>query len=159
MRDLSLTRRATAVTVATAVALFLDLLLPWQRAAVQVAGVVDVHSTTSGILTGWGTLAAVFALVIAGLGVRRLRNGSRGRSLGMVVLALGMLVMTGLAVFVGRADVDVAQPALSTTVDATLWAAWTGFGLAVISAAASLVPFVPEARHHARGAAPPRAAA
>jgi hypothetical protein len=43
------------------------------------------------------------------------------------------------------------QTALPVTVDTMLWAAWTGLGLAVISAAA-LVPFMPEAPHRAAGA-------
>lgn len=70
----------------------------------------------------------------------------------MLVLALGMLATTGLAVFVGRAHADVGQSALPVTVDTMLWAAWTGLGLAVISAAAALVPFMPEAPDRAPGA-------
>lgn len=157
MRHPGLTRTATSVAVVTAVALFLDLLLPWQRAGVQVADAVVVRSTTSGIFTGWGTLAAVFALLLAVIGIRRLRRDLPGRSLGMIMVALGMLVGTALAVFVGRADVDVAQSAVSLTVDTTLSAAWTGLGLAVISTVAVLVPLIPAARRHTRGAAPPRA--
>ena len=75
------------------------------------------------------------------------------------MLALGMVATTGLGLLAGHADVEVAQPTVSIVVDTTLWAAWTGLGLALISAVAALVPFVAETRGQAPGAAAPRAPA
>jgi hypothetical protein len=138
------TRTASIVALVASALLVGDLFLGWQRASVEVAGVVDVESTSMG-WSGWGFSVGLLALLIMVVALAQLR-GTRTverHALTAGVLALGLLAATLLAVFSGDATVDVAGVA-AVEVDSTQWPAWAGLVLGVIASVAALVPVVAE---------------
>jgi hypothetical protein len=135
-------RRAAALVAAGAAALLLvDLFLDWQKAAVHVAGVVNVESTASG-WHGWGFLAGIAALVLIALVVTAATPPLFSAGAAFVALAA-----TTLAVFDQSADVPAGP--VATVEESTLWPAWVGFALAMVAFCATLIPLiVPRPRLH-----------
>jgi hypothetical protein len=109
-----------------------DLILDWQKATVEIAGVVDLESATSG-WSGWGVAAGLLAIAVIVLAITRL-------AIGTAVAAAGMLVATVLTAFTG--DADLVPPRVRAEVDTTLWPTWIGLGLAGVTLLAALTPFV-----------------
>ncbi len=128
-------RRAPAqgVALAAALALVADLFAGWRRASVHMAGVFDVHATSSG-WSGWGLVAGVLALAVAGLVFWR------GDRLALLLAGAGTLMATVLAVVTGDAHVHVAGM-MSTAVGGPLWPAWLGLALAAVVAVSSAIAY------------------
>ena len=132
---------ARYVVIVGAFLFVLDLFLDWQKADIDVAGVVSVHAASSG-WAGWGVVAGILAIAVIVAAVTRRAAWTLG-------LAAAMLVATALLAFTG--DADVATGVVGVAVDTTLWPAWVGLVLAAVTTAAAAVPFVP-----ALAATPPR---
>ncbi len=126
-------RLASFAAVGASVLFLLDLFLDWQKAAVQVAGVVNVESTASG-WDGWGVVAGVLALLLVGLAFK-------GLALGAFVAALGMLAATAIGAFTGTASISPPVGPVSV-IESTLWAAWVGLALAACATVATAVPLL-----------------
>ena len=125
---------ARFAAAAAAGLLLVDLFLDWQRAAVRVAGVVEVEATAAG-WHGWGFLAGVLALALMAV---LLTAG--GRSTVSAAVALGMLAATTVAVVTSEPDV-AGGPAASVE-ESTVWPAWLGLVLAAVAFVATLVPLL-----------------
>jgi hypothetical protein len=126
-------RLVSFVAIGASILFLIDLFLDWQKAAVQVAGVVNVESTASG-WDGWGVLAGVLALLVVGLAFK-------GLVLGAFVAALGMLATTAITAFTGTASITPPAGQVSV-VESTLWGAWVGLALAACTAIATAVPLL-----------------
>jgi hypothetical protein len=89
-----------------------------------------------------GRRCGVLAIALLVLGLERTRSATEtpGRALVTAAFALGLLGATALAVFTGEASVQIAP--VDVQVETTLWPAWVGFALAIVVAAAALVPFL-----------------
>jgi hypothetical protein len=125
--------RAAALVAAGASALLLvDLSLDWHKAAVHVAGIVDVEGTSSG-WHGWGFVAGVAALVLVALVAAAATPPVFSAGAAAVALAA-----TSLAVFVGSADLPAGP--VATVEDSTLWPSWLGLVFAAVAFCAALVP-------------------
>ena len=129
-------RLASFAAIGASILFVIDLFLDWQKAAVQVAGVVNVESTASG-WDGWGVVAGVLALLVVGLAFK-------GLVLGAFVAALGMLGATAIAAFTGNASITPPAGQVSV-VASTLWAAWVGLALAACATVATAVPLLGDA--------------
>lgn len=132
--------RAAGLLLVAALLFVADLFLGWQRAGVWIADVVDVHATRSG-WSGWGLVAGILALVISGLAAATLwrRAGPPGVTL---VVAVGLLIATALAIPTAGPGVDVAMPMMTVDAGPARWPAWVGLGLAGLIAVVALWSFV-----------------
>jgi hypothetical protein len=133
--------RVASLVALVASSLFVgDLFLDWQRASVDIAGVIQTESSSMG-WGGWASAAGLFAVLIVIVALRDLggHETTANHVLAVAVLPIGLLVATALAVFTGDANVDVAN-AVSVQVETTLWAAWAGLAFAVVAFVATLVP-------------------
>lgn len=128
-------RRANLVTAGAATLFLADLFLGWQRVAMRMTGVIDVHNTASG-WSGWGALAGMCAIALLVLAV------ADRPSPATVALGLGAFLFTVLAVLAGNAHVDAGASMMRLQVDTTLWPAWVGLALAGLMAAAAAVPYL-----------------
>lgn len=131
------------------------LLLDWQRVSVEVAGAVHVEKTTIG-WNGWGFAAGTVAVLLLALMFGEVRREQQTGSYVFTagVLPLALVIATALAVYTGEANVSVAGTV--AVVKTTLWAAWLGLALAMLTAAAYVVELLaqfPERGGH--GFAPP----
>jgi hypothetical protein len=134
-------RRFAGLVAAVASGLLVaDLFLGWQRASVEIAGVVQTEASSMG-WGGWGSFVGLFALLIFIVALRDLGgNETTAHHLATVgILPFGLLASTLLAVFTGDASVNVADT-VSVEVDTTLWPAWVGLLLAVVASIAAFVP-------------------
>lgn len=116
-----------------ALLLVIDLFFDWFETAVDVAGVVTVQTTSSGWGYSWGIVAGILALAVIVFVLTK-------HAVWTLVCSLAMLIATGITVFFGDANVSIS--AVGVNVDTTQWAAWLGFGLAAVTTAAALVPFL-----------------
>ena len=147
-RMYELTHRRMNATVAGAAAalLLVDLLLDWQKAAVQVGGVVNVQATASG-LHGWGIVPAILAVILIALVA-----SPTAPSFWRAITATAMLGTTAAAALGSHAHVSVG---MAVAVDnAILWPAWIGLGLAAVAFVATIVPYVAETPRFPRGLVP-----
>jgi|SRR5512132_1828783 hypothetical protein len=133
------------VVAAGAFLLVIDLFFDWFKATVDVAGVVTVQTTSSGWGYSWGIVAGILALAVIVSVLTR-------HAAWTLVCSFAMLIATGIAAFFGDANVSI--PAAGISVDTTQWAAWLGFGLAAVTAAAALVPFLKALSATPRGLEP-----
>ena len=140
--------RVAGILLVASLLFVADLFLGWQRAGVFIADVVDVHATRSG-WSGWGLVAGLLALVIAGLAAVTLRRGV-GRPGVTLVAAIGMLIATALAIPTEGQGADVVMPMMAVHVGAARWPAWVGLGLAILVAAVALAAFIASARSTVR---------
>jgi hypothetical protein len=136
--------RAFYVVVGGAFLVVLDLFLDWQKASVSVAGVVNIHTASSG-WAGWGFVVGILAIVVIVAALTRHVAWTLG-------LAIAMLIATALAAFIG--ETNVSTPGVGVAVETTLWPAWVGVGLAAVTTAAALVPFLPRLAEPPRGLTP-----
>lgn len=144
-------KRASTLVVLWSTVLYIGvLLLDWRRVSVEVAGVVDVEQTSSG-LSNWGIVAGVIAVALVVLTLARIRGdapASRRRLLAELILAVGLLVFTVVAMFTG--DVNVSAGPVGIEVETTLWPAWVGLFLAAVIVVAAAVEATPEVSSSAR---------
>lgn len=133
------------VVACGALLLVIDLFFDWFETSVNVAGVVVVNTTSSGWGYSWGIVAGVLALAVIGTVLAR-------HAVWTLVCSFAMLIATGITVFVG--DANVSLPAAGVSVDTTRWAGWVGFGLAAVTAAAAMVPFLKALSATPRGLEP-----
>jgi hypothetical protein len=148
-------RVTVPVKVLALLAFLGTLLLDWQRVSVEAAGAVDIEETTIG-WNGWGFAAGVFALLLLALMFGEVRRGQPTASNVFTagVLPLALVIATALAVFTGEANVSVAGTV--AVVVTTLWAAWLGLALAMLTAAAYVVELLAQLPERgAHGLAPP----
>jgi hypothetical protein len=142
MRFTEITRRGGIVATACSLLLLADLFLPWQKASVDVVGVVQAEANNPG-WKGWGGVAGVLALVLLALLGRRRRQGGEVKTrheLLECLLGVGVFGAAALAVFTG--DAHVFTTTVGVEADTTLWPAWLGLLLAAgvgFGAAAPLV--------------------
>ena len=125
--------------------LVIDLFFNWFETSVNVAGVVVVKTTSSGWGYSWGIVAGILALAVIATVLTR-------HAVWTLACSFAMLIATGITVFVGTANVSL--PAAGVSVETTQWAGWLGFGLAALTAAAALVPFLKELSGTPRGVEP-----
>jgi hypothetical protein len=144
-------KRASTLVVLWSTVLYIGvLLLDWRRVSVEVAGVVDVEQTSSG-LSNWGIVSGVIAVALVVLTLARIRGGapaSPRRLLAELILAVGLLVFTVAAMFTG--DVNISAGAVGIEVETTLWPAWVGLFLAAVIVVAAAVEAAPEVSSPAR---------
>jgi hypothetical protein len=124
-------RWASFVAISASVLFLLDLFLDWQKAAVHVAGVVNVESTASG-WDGWGVVAGVLAVLVVTFAFKSMLPRA-------FAAALGMFAATAIDAFTGSANVSPPAGPVSV-VASTLWAAWLGLALAAIAVVATAAP-------------------
>jgi hypothetical protein len=124
--------------------LLADLFLDWQRAYVEIAGVVQTDASSIG-WGGWGSAVGVFALLILVVALRDLggHDTTAHHLVAVGLLPLALLASTLLTVFTGDSSVNVAN-SVSVGVDTTLWAAWVGLILAAVASIAAFVPVAVE---------------
>jgi hypothetical protein len=138
-------KRASTLVVLWSTVLYIGvLLLDWRRVSVEVAGVVDVEQTSSG-LSNWGVVAGVIAVALVVLTLARIRGDTPAtprRLLAELILAVGLLVFTVVAMFTG--DVNVSAGPVGIEVETTLWPAWVGLFLAAVIVVAAAVEAAPE---------------
>lgn len=133
------------VVASSAFLLVIDLFFDWFKATVDVAGVVTVQTTSSGWGYSWGIVAGILALAVIVTVLTR-------HAAWTLACSFAMLIATGIAVFFGEAN--VSTPAARVSVETTQWAAWLGFGLAALAAAAAMVPFLTALSATPRGLEP-----
>jgi hypothetical protein len=133
------------VVASGAFLLVIDLFFDWFKATVDVSGVMTVQTTSSGWSYSWGIVAGVLALAVI---VTTLTQ----HAVWTLACSFAMLIATGIAVFFGEANVSI--PAVAIDVATTQWAAWLGFGLAALTAAAAMVPFLKALSGMPRGLEP-----
>jgi hypothetical protein len=133
--------------------LFIDLFLGWHRAAVSVAGVVDVHSDESA-WAGWGALGGLLLIVL--LLWEGLRLGGAvvaqdiSGSIVSLTLALAVAAFTAIEFFTGTAGVQVGS-IVAVGVHGRQWPAYAGLVLAVFLVLAAVVQLGrPVERHSGR---------
>lgn len=138
-------KRASTFVVLWSTVLYIGvLLLDWRRVSVEVAGVVDVEQTSTG-LSNRGIVAGVIAVALVVLTLARIRGdtlASHRRLLAELILAVGLLVFTVVAMFTG--DVNVSAGPVGIEVETTLWPAWVGLFLAAVIVVAAAVEAAPE---------------
>ena len=118
------------VVASGAFLLVMDLFFDWFKATVDVSGLITVQTTSSGWGYSWGIVAGVLALAVI---VTVLTQ----QAAWTLACSFAMLVATGIAAFFGEANISI--PAVTVNVATTQWAAWLGFGLAALTAAAAMV--------------------
>lgn len=136
--DLGALKRASERVLLFAALLFLVVLfLDWHRTSVVIVGEGDAQTGSSG-WSGWGLLAGFFALAIVALELDRVLRKRTHESQAFVdlILAVGLFLATGAAVFTG--DTSVGGGA------GTLWPAWVGLGLAALMLVAAYMATLPE---------------
>lgn len=138
-------RRASTLAVLWSAVLYLAvLLLDWRRVSVEIGGAVDVEQTSSG-LSNSGIVSGGIAVVLVVLTLQRIGRdtpASPGRLLAELVLAVGLLVFTVVAIFTG--DVNISAGPVGIEVDTTLWPAWLGLFLSAVIVVAAAVDAAPE---------------
>jgi hypothetical protein len=144
MNARTMKQTASWVLVAAAVLFVVVLFLPWHRTTVDVAGVTHVQAEQMG-LSGWGWLAGVAATVLLVLNLNRDRRGIKpDATFGIADLVLGVVVVaaTVAVVFPGS---EVQVGVVGVEASTTLWPAWLGLALAVVTAFSAALVAVPEA--------------
>lgn len=144
MKSLDIRRVAGLTAVVASSLLVADLFLDWQRAHVEIAGVVQTDTSSMG-WGGWGSAVGVFALLILVVALRDLggHDTTARHVVAVGLLPFALLASTVLTVFTGDASVDVANT-VSVEVDTTLWPAWVGLVLAAVASIAAFVPVLLE---------------
>ena len=135
--------RASVIAFAASLLFLIDLSLGWQRASVEIGGVVDVDATSSG-WNGPGLVAGMLAIVLIVLALGEIggRSAAARHVLAAALVPVALIATTAFAVFGGDASVDTS--AVGIEVDRTLWPAWVGLGLSIVAGIAGLVPVAAE---------------
>jgi hypothetical protein len=133
------------VVASGAFLLVIDLFFDWFKVTVDIAGAVTVETASSGWGYSWGIVAGILALAV----IVSVLTQHAAWTLGF---SFAMLIATGIAVLSG--DANVSMPAAGISVVTTQWAAWLGFALAALTAAAALVPFLKALSATPRGLEP-----
>ena len=154
-------QRASTFAVLWSAVLYLGvLLLDWRRVSVEIGGVVDVEQSSSG-LSNSGIVSCGIAVVLVALTLQRIGRdtpASPRRLLAELVLAVGLLVFTVVAIFTG--DVNITAGPVGIEVNTTLWPAWLGLVLSAVIVAAAAVDAAPDVSspvHHRLGGPQPHA--
>jgi hypothetical protein len=132
MSQQTLTSASRWLVIVSSLLLLGALSLPWHRASIEVAGVVDIDATVS----GWNGVGFVAGLTALGLVLLQFAPRHRMREATRVALSVvGAIVVVAAAIAAAlTGDADVQTTNVGVEVGDTLWAAWAGIVLALSTA-------------------------